>query len=54
MTALGWVAGIVLLCLMAASLAATMRAVTDQQARRDAAELDRRRKLNAAMGGDES
>ena len=49
MTALGWLAGFVLICLMAASLAATLRATTDQQAKRDRDELRRRESLRVVL-----
>ncbi len=49
MTALGWLAGFVLIALMSASLAMTMRAVTDQQAKRDRDELRRRESLRVVL-----
>lgn len=49
MTALGWLAGFVLICLMAASLAATLRATTDTQAKRDRDELRRRESLRVVL-----
>ena len=49
MTALAWLAGFVLIVLMAASLAATLRATTDQQAKRDRDELRRRESLRTVL-----
>jgi hypothetical protein len=50
-TALAWLAGFALLCLAAVSVAATMRATTDPQAKADRDELRRRDRLNRVLDG---